>query len=197
MTGDGAIVADSSRFSSHPADIAVRRLKAILHVELASLRRSLLPFRDHNGGVGRMDRAGPSLAKAFFQRQPSDRLPARICVKTIACDVGLKDADGRKIAQRPKALFARLDLLVRGSELGRASADLRLNDCISLLQFCAIQGDAAHFAPALEDRHDQKDILEQNPGGVFYPTPRASCEHSKNRERPKNTAQEMVGRYND
>src|SRR5438552_12646313 len=68
MTGDGAVIADDSRFASHPADIAVRRLKAKLHVELASLLRRLLPFRDHNGGVGRMDRVGPALAKAFFQR---------------------------------------------------------------------------------------------------------------------------------
>ena len=83
---------------------------------------------------------------------------------------------------------------MRGGELGRASANPRFNGSIGFLQLCAIQRNATHFAPALEDRHNQKNILEQNPGGVFHPTPRASCEHSKNRERPVNAAQEMVGR---
>src|SRR5437879_4688067 len=99
MTGDGAIVADDSRFSSHPADIAIRSLKAKLHVELASLLRRLLPFRDHNGGVGRMDRAGPALTKASFQRQPSDRLPARVSIEAVAGHIGLKDADRREVTQ--------------------------------------------------------------------------------------------------
>ena len=87
--------------------------------------------------------------------------------------------------------------MVRDGELGRAPGNFRLNICIGLFQLCAIQRDAAHFAPALEDRHDQKDILEYHPAGVFDPTPMAGREDAENRLRPVNAAQEMIGRDDD
>ena len=122
MTGDGAIVTDNSRFAANPAHIASRSLKAILHAELAGLGSHLFPFRHNGGGVRRMKRAGPTLAKAFLQRQAGDGLPARIGVKAVAGDIGFNDSDRREVAQRPKALFAGPELLVRRGEFGRALA---------------------------------------------------------------------------
>src|ERR1700676_161823 len=79
------------------------------------------------------------------------------------------------------------------AEFGRACADLRLNDGIGFLQFRAIRSHAAHFAAALQDRDDQKDILEEHPAGVFDPTPMTCREYSEDRLRPVDAAQEMIG----
>ena len=173
MTGDGAIIANCSRFGSHPTHISARRLKTKLRIEFACVLSRLLPFRDNNGRVGRMDRARPTVAEALLQGQPSDRMPTGIRVKKIAGSVGLKDADRRGAAQSAKALFT-------GAELSSAAVHSRLEHFIRLFQFCPMKCNAAHLPPTLEDRHDQENILEYDPGGMFHPAPRAHGQHAEN-----------------
>ena len=121
-------------------------------------------------------------------------MPAAIRIKVVASGIGFYDSDGRGVAQRAKALFARAELLVCDCELVGAPGNFLLNLRVSFFQFSAMQGNPAHFAPALPDRHDEEDILKHHPGCVLHPTPIAGSEYPENRLWPVNAAQEMIDR---
>ena len=54
-----------------------------------------------------------------------------------------------------------------------------------------------HFRDAAQARHDQEQVFEDDPRGVFEPAPLAGDEHAVDRLRPEHAAQHVIERDDD
>ena len=84
----------------------------------------------------------------------------------------------------------------------RSRRPASLSSCVRACSVCdllsaAVRSAISCISAAAQARHDQEDVLEDDPRGVLEPAPLAGDEHAVDRLRPEDAAQQVIERDDD